>query len=159
MDCSFRKINKYNNTKSGYVGHATSFDETIAQGTFKVDSNGSGLNFAVFYIRKGKVVAVCSHGRDPLVSHVSELMRLGMMPSVEEIRDGVDLLSIPLESSAIFIAPKKLDNVGLLSNSLAPSATYTAPKKDQVEKRTTTEGIIAIVLLSVMIAVVSYLNA
>ncbi|KAI8913491.1 hypothetical protein EDD86DRAFT_231820 [Gorgonomyces haynaldii] len=80
-----------------YVGHATSFDETVVQGSTDMDAEGQGLAFVVYYIRKGKVVAVCSLGKDPVVSHCSELMRLDKMPSASELRAGLDILTIPLD--------------------------------------------------------------
>jgi apoptosis-inducing factor 3 len=51
-----------------------------------------------YYLRKEKVVAVCSLGKDPVTSHASELMRLGKMPGAEELRNGLDILTVPLKS-------------------------------------------------------------
>jgi NADPH-dependent 2,4-dienoyl-CoA reductase/sulfur reductase-like enzyme/nitrite reductase/ring-hydroxylating ferredoxin subunit len=79
-----------------YVGHATSFDEAVVQGSTELDATGGGLSFVVYYCRKGEVVAVCSLAKDPVVSHASELMRLKKMPSVKAIKDGLDLLTVPL---------------------------------------------------------------
>lgn len=87
-----------------YVGHATSYDDTITkvkirvtQGSFKLEADGSGLGFVVYYVRKGVVVAVCSLASDPIVSHASELMRIGKMPGAQEIKAGLDILQIPLK--------------------------------------------------------------
>lgn len=66
-----------------------------------MDSTGGGLGFVAYYLRKGKVVAVCSLGKDPVTSHASELMRLDKMPSGEELRSGLDLLTVPLKSKMI----------------------------------------------------------
>lgn len=83
-----------------YVGHATSFDDTVVQGSVDLQSDGTGLSFAIFYLRKGKVVAVCSIGKDPIVSHSSELLRVGKMPTGAELKAGLDLLSIPITCNA-----------------------------------------------------------
>jgi apoptosis-inducing factor 3 len=80
-----------------YVGHATSFDETIVQGNTEIDATGGGLSFVVYYCRNGKVVAVCSLAKDPVVSHASELMRLDKMPPAKDLKNGLDLLTIPLK--------------------------------------------------------------
>jgi NADPH-dependent 2,4-dienoyl-CoA reductase/sulfur reductase-like enzyme len=80
-----------------YVGHATSFDETIVQGSTEMDATGGGLSFVVYYCRKGQVVAVCSLAKDPVVSHASELMRIGKMPSAQQLKAGLDLLTVPLK--------------------------------------------------------------
>lgn len=61
-----------------------------------MDATGGGLSFAVFYCRQGKVVAVCSLAKDPVVSHASELIRIGKMPSAKAIKEGKDILTIPL---------------------------------------------------------------
>jgi NADPH-dependent 2,4-dienoyl-CoA reductase/sulfur reductase-like enzyme len=84
-----------------YVGHATSFDETIVQGSTELDATGGGLSFVVYYCRKGQVVAACSLAKDPVVSHASELMRLGKMPSAQELKAGLDLLTVPLKCNFV----------------------------------------------------------
>jgi hypothetical protein len=55
------------------------------------------LSFVVFYVREGKVLAICSLAKDPIVWHASELFRLGKMPSGKALKDGLDLLTIPLQ--------------------------------------------------------------
>jgi hypothetical protein len=45
------------------------------------------------------VVAVCSLGKDPVVSHSSELMRLGKMPSAAQLKEGLDILSVKLHGN------------------------------------------------------------
>lgn len=62
-----------------------------------MDATGGGLAFVAYYVRKDKVVAVCSLGKDPVVAHASELFRIGAMPSPAELKAGLDLLSIPLK--------------------------------------------------------------
>jgi apoptosis-inducing factor 3 len=42
-----------------------------------------------YYFKDNKVSAICSMGNDPIMSKTSELMRLGLMPSAEEIKGGV----------------------------------------------------------------------
>ncbi|KAJ3359632.1 hypothetical protein HDU91_004863 [Kappamyces sp. JEL0680] len=80
-----------------YVGHATSFDDAIVQGSVSLDETGGGLAFVVFYTRNDKVVAVCSLAKDPVVSHASELLRIGKMPTATELRNGKDIMTIPLK--------------------------------------------------------------
>ncbi|KAI8920504.1 hypothetical protein BC831DRAFT_479339 [Entophlyctis helioformis] len=95
-----------------YAGHATSFDNVIIQGSTEVDETGAGLSFAAFYFREKHLVAVCSVAKDPVVAHVSELMRVGKAPTEAQLQSGIDVLSIPLESDEKFVVlpkPKKAD--------------------------------------------------
>jgi hypothetical protein len=41
-----------------------------------------------YQAKNGKVTAVASMQRDPIVAKASELMRLDIMPSLDEIRGG-----------------------------------------------------------------------
>jgi hypothetical protein len=61
-----------------FFSYASSYDEIIPVGSFKLEDDGSGLKFIVYYARKGKIVGVCSLANDPVVSHASELMRIGI---------------------------------------------------------------------------------
>jgi NADPH-dependent 2,4-dienoyl-CoA reductase/sulfur reductase-like enzyme/nitrite reductase/ring-hydroxylating ferredoxin subunit len=70
-----------------YCGVGSGFDDTIIVGD--VDS----LKFVAYYAKDGKIVAVASMQNDPVVSKASELLRLGLMPTPEEIRNGADILS------------------------------------------------------------------
>ncbi|KAL5037947.1 Apoptosis-inducing factor 1 [Batrachochytrium dendrobatidis] len=79
-----------------YAGYATSFDNVIIQGSMECDESGGGLSFAAFYMRKGQLISVCSVAKDPVVSHVSELLRLGKAPTEKQLKDGLDVLSIKL---------------------------------------------------------------
>ncbi|KAK5666419.1 Apoptosis-inducing factor 1, variant 2 [Batrachochytrium dendrobatidis] len=79
-----------------YAGYATSFDNVIIQGSTECDESGGGLSFAAFYMRKGQLISVCSVAKDPVVSHVSELLRLGKAPTEKQLKDGLDVLSIKL---------------------------------------------------------------
>lgn len=44
--------------------------------------------FASYQAKNGKVTAVTTMQRDPIVAKASELLRLGLMPSLDEIRNG-----------------------------------------------------------------------
>ena len=65
-----------------YVGHATSWDEIL------VDGDVDARDFLALYVRNGSVIAAAGSGRDRQLAAVSELLRLGRMPSPEEVRDG-----------------------------------------------------------------------
>ncbi|KAF9000628.1 flavoprotein [Cyathus striatus] len=54
--------------------------------------------FIAYYIKSGKIVAVASMQNDPVVSKASELLRLGLMPSPEEVKAGKDLLSVDIST-------------------------------------------------------------
>jgi len=75
-----------------YCGYGAKHDDIFIKG----DPDES--KFIAYYIKAGKVVAVASMQNDPVVSKASELLRLGLMPSVEEIKAGKDLLSIDISS-------------------------------------------------------------
>lgn len=61
-----------------------------------LDGNVAEGKFVVYYGREGKVSALASMGRDPIMSHTSELLRIGKMPSFDEVKNGKDPLSVPL---------------------------------------------------------------
>ncbi|KAH6564162.1 hypothetical protein BASA50_006853 [Batrachochytrium salamandrivorans] len=92
-----------------YAGHATSFDDVIIQGSTEMDATGGGLSFVAFYMRKEQLVGVCSVAKDPVVSHVSELMRVGKVPSKAQLQAGLDVLTIKIESDEKFVAPAKAE--------------------------------------------------
>ncbi|KAI0073872.1 hypothetical protein K474DRAFT_1666080 [Panus rudis PR-1116 ss-1] len=77
-----------------YCGVGAGFDDVI------VDGNLDELKFVVYYVKQGKVVAVASMQRDPVVSKASELLRLGLSPSPAELRAGKDILSVDISSAA-----------------------------------------------------------
>jgi apoptosis-inducing factor 3 len=81
-----------------YCGHAESFDDVVVQGS----TDAGKLAFVAFYVRKGVVLAVASVGKDPVVSYASELLRLGLMPSADELKAGKDILSVPLGNLSSF---------------------------------------------------------
>jgi hypothetical protein len=71
-----------------YTGHATTTDDVVIQGDLKE------LSFAAFYLNGSRVEAVATINKDPVAIHVKELFRLGRMPSADQIRDGLDVLTI-----------------------------------------------------------------
>ncbi|KAI6039787.1 hypothetical protein EDC04DRAFT_1612968 [Pisolithus marmoratus] len=52
--------------------------------------------FIAYYVKAHRVVAVASMQNDPAVSKASELLRLGLMPSPDEIREGKNLLDVDI---------------------------------------------------------------
>ncbi|TRM64743.1 hypothetical protein BD626DRAFT_567619 [Schizophyllum amplum] len=74
-----------------YCGLGAKFDEVILQGD-------PSSKFVAFYVQSGKIVAVASMKTDPVVSHCSELLRLELMPSPEEIKAGKDVLSVDIST-------------------------------------------------------------
>ncbi|RUS22322.1 hypothetical protein BC937DRAFT_89651 [Endogone sp. FLAS-F59071] len=83
---SFDKVPYFWTAQQGksirYAGYASSFDDIIIQGSVET------LSFAAFYVRGEKVVAVLSVGKDPVVSHASELLRINKHPSASELHQG-----------------------------------------------------------------------
>jgi len=74
-----------------YCGFAHHYTDIVIQGSLEEQT------FIGYYIDGEEIVAICSMGKDPIVSHASELFRLGLMPPVSFIREGKDLLSISLK--------------------------------------------------------------
>jgi NADPH-dependent 2,4-dienoyl-CoA reductase/sulfur reductase-like enzyme/nitrite reductase/ring-hydroxylating ferredoxin subunit len=72
----------------GYVGHASSPEETIVEGDLDGDS------FLVHYVENGAVSATLSLFRDQELCAIQELMRDGRMPKPAEVRNGVDWLNL-----------------------------------------------------------------
>ncbi|KAJ7183165.1 hypothetical protein C8R46DRAFT_1307300 [Mycena filopes] len=75
-----------------YCGIGSGYDDIFIKG------NVDELKFIAYYIKGGKVVAVATMASDPVVSFASELLRLGLMPSPEELRAGKDPLSVDISS-------------------------------------------------------------
>lgn len=46
------------------------------------------VQFVSYQAKQGKITAVASAKRDPLVAKASELIRLGLMPTLDQIRGG-----------------------------------------------------------------------
>jgi apoptosis-inducing factor 3 len=69
-----------------YVGHASSWDKIIYQGDVPA------RDFLAFYIKDGRVLAVAGMNRDREMAAAEELMRLGRMPTAEQLKgDAVSL--------------------------------------------------------------------
>ncbi|KAJ3714903.1 hypothetical protein DFJ43DRAFT_1102816 [Lentinula guzmanii] len=75
-----------------YCGYAAGHDEVIIKG------DPGEMKFVAYYVKQGKIVAVASMQNDPVVSAASELLRLGLMPSPNEIKAGKDLLAVDVSS-------------------------------------------------------------
>ncbi|RIB13505.1 hypothetical protein C2G38_2019167 [Gigaspora rosea] len=90
----FKKIPYFWSNQLGkgirYAGYASSFDDVIIQGSLEE------FKFAAYYARDDKILAVATISKDPLASHSSELLRLGLFPSATEIRNGKNPLDVPL---------------------------------------------------------------
>ncbi|KAG9050755.1 hypothetical protein FS837_002699 [Tulasnella sp. UAMH 9824] len=82
-----------------YCGIGEGWDDVIIKG------NLDELKFAAYYCKEGKVIAAASMNSDPIVTRAAELLRLGIMPSPEEIRGGKDLYTIDIASRPIETAP------------------------------------------------------
>lgn len=72
-----------------YVGHATSWDDIIVKGDVS-----SGV-FTAFYVKNNRVVAAAGNNHEKDMAAIEELMRLGEMPSPEELRkESIDLVAL-----------------------------------------------------------------
>ena len=72
-----------------YVGHATSWDQIVYRGDV------SSQDFLGFYIKDGHVRAVAGMNRDSEMAAAEELMRLGRMPTAEQLKwDGMSLVEL-----------------------------------------------------------------
>ncbi|HEX5873972.1 MAG TPA: FAD-dependent oxidoreductase [Pyrinomonadaceae bacterium] len=69
-----------------YVGHAASWEEIVYQGYIPA------RDFLAFYIKDGEVVAVAGMNRDREMAAAEELMRLGRMPTVVQLK--LDVISL-----------------------------------------------------------------
>lgn len=66
--------------------------------TVHVDGNPDEKKFIAYYAKGDEVVAVASMGRDPIVSHCSELYSFGKMPTFSDVKGGKNPLDIPLQA-------------------------------------------------------------
>ncbi len=66
--------------KLRYVGHAEKWDDIAIQGSLEEQS------FLAFYAQADQVMAVAGVGRDRDIAAISELMRLGKMPTISQIK-------------------------------------------------------------------------
>ncbi|ODO07253.1 flavoprotein [Cryptococcus wingfieldii CBS 7118] len=78
-----------------YLGTGAGFDDQYVDGSFK------DLKFAVYQAKEGKVTAIATMQRDPIVAKASELMRLDIMPSIDDIRNGKNILEIDLAEKSV----------------------------------------------------------
>ena len=77
-----------------YCGNTPNgWDELVLKG-----EPGEG-KFAAFYGKGETVVAVASMMMDPIMTKSAELMRRGKMPSLSQVRDGVDVLELGLPAT------------------------------------------------------------
>ncbi|KIY43792.1 FAD/NAD(P)-binding domain-containing protein [Fistulina hepatica ATCC 64428] len=76
-----------------YCGLGKDYDDVIIKG------DPGEMKFIAYYVKGPQVVAVASMQNDPVVTKSSELMRLGMMPSADELRAGKDVLSIDISTA------------------------------------------------------------
>ncbi|RDB26297.1 Apoptosis-inducing factor 1 [Hypsizygus marmoreus] len=77
-----------------YCGVGHGYDDVFIKG------DPGELKFIAYYGKNGRVVAVASMQNDPVVSKASELLRLRLMPSLEELRAGTDLLSVDISTAS-----------------------------------------------------------
>ncbi|KAF5367161.1 hypothetical protein D9758_004001 [Tetrapyrgos nigripes] len=75
-----------------YCGYVHGYDDVIITG------DPGEMKFIAYYVKDSKVVAVASMQNDPVVSKSSELLRLGLMPSPEELRGGKDPLTVDMST-------------------------------------------------------------
>jgi len=90
---SFEKVPIFWSAQGGqlrYCGYGAGYDDIIIFG------NPAELKFVAYYCKSGSIVAVASMANDPLVSKCSELLRLGLMPSASEVKNGKNPLEISL---------------------------------------------------------------
>ncbi|KAK7454476.1 Apoptosis-inducing factor 1 [Stygiomarasmius scandens] len=77
-----------------YCGYGVGYEDVIMNG------DPGEMKFIAYYVKGGKVVAVASMQNDPVVSKSSELLRLGLMPSPDELRAGKDPLAVDISSAS-----------------------------------------------------------
>jgi apoptosis-inducing factor 3 len=69
-----------------YVGHAEQWDELV------VDGDLQKRQFIAFYVKDNQVLAAATSQRDTETAAISELMRLGQMPTPEQLRSGINVV-------------------------------------------------------------------
>ncbi|EKM78680.1 hypothetical protein AGABI1DRAFT_85596 [Agaricus bisporus var. burnettii JB137-S8] len=75
-----------------YCGSSSKIDDVIVQG------DPSQNKFIAFHVENGSVVAVSSMQNDPIVTKSSQLLKVGLMPTPEELRAGKDVMSIDIST-------------------------------------------------------------
>ncbi len=66
--------------KLRYVGHAEKWDDIAIQGSLEDQA------FLAFYAETDQVMAVAGVGRDRDIAAISEIMRMGKMPTISQIK-------------------------------------------------------------------------
>lgn len=69
-----------------YVGHAEQWDELI------VDGDLQKRQFIAFYVKDNQVLAAATSKRDTETAAISELMRLDQMPTLDQLRSGINVV-------------------------------------------------------------------
>jgi len=77
-----------------YCGNGRGYDDVFIKG------DPGEMKFVAYYSKGGKVVAVASMQNDPVVVKASELLRLELMPSLEELKAGKDPLSVDISTAS-----------------------------------------------------------
>ncbi|OAX37776.1 hypothetical protein K503DRAFT_800988 [Rhizopogon vinicolor AM-OR11-026] len=77
-----------------YCGLGAGYDDIIIRG------NPDEMKFIAYYVNRGQVIAVASMQNDPVVSKASELLRLGLMPSPAELKEGKNILDIDISTGS-----------------------------------------------------------
>eukprot|EP00388_Colpodella_angusta_P040963 GDKK01051781.1.p1 GENE.GDKK01051781.1~~GDKK01051781.1.p1 ORF type:complete len:659 (+),score=255.28 GDKK01051781.1:21-1997(+) len=92
-----------------YAGHCIGYEEIIIHGEL------DNFDFEAYLIKKGKVEAVVTMNRDPIAIASCEAIRLGLMPTPDELRSkkktGQDIVNILKESNKkgfVFPEPPKV---------------------------------------------------
>jgi hypothetical protein len=67
--------------------------------------------FVTYQAKEGKVTAVASMGRDPYVAKASELIRLNIMPTLDEIKGGKVCSPFGYEISLIWLSGHIVDRI------------------------------------------------
>ncbi|GAA6026191.1 hypothetical protein JCM10207_008768 [Rhodosporidiobolus poonsookiae] len=75
-----------------YAGtsRASQWDDVV------IDGKPDELKFVVYYTKGDEVVAAASMQRDPIVAHISELLKLGKMLTKSDLQAGKSPLDVPL---------------------------------------------------------------
>ncbi|KAI5998729.1 hypothetical protein EDD15DRAFT_2161656 [Pisolithus albus] len=73
-----------------YCGTGAEYEDVIIKG------DPGEMKFIAYYVKDNRIVAVASMQNDPVVSKASELLRLRLMPSPDEIRGGKNLLDVDI---------------------------------------------------------------
>ncbi|SJL00039.1 related to rhodocoxin reductase [Armillaria ostoyae] len=79
-----------------YGGYGAGHDEVTIVG------DPGELKFIAYYSKSGKIIAVASMQNDPVASKALQLLRLGMMPTLAELKErGLDIMSIDISTQSV----------------------------------------------------------